>query len=78
MVQLLWQLFSRIGTELPNPSAKSIEDGLYNKNNEKLFLHLDITMDYAYIFLWDKDLEVGNFDAPRSRLTFFLCYNTKT
>lgn len=31
----------------------------------KRFLHPDIVSDYAYIFLWDEDLGVDNFDARR-------------
>ncbi|CAN1182012.1 hypothetical protein LINPERHAP2_LOCUS35751 [Linum perenne] len=31
----------------------------------KRFLHPDIISEYAYIFLWDEDLGVDNFDAGR-------------
>ncbi|GAB4830369.1 hypothetical protein Ancab_020006 [Ancistrocladus abbreviatus] len=31
----------------------------------KRFLHPDIVSDYAYIFLWDEDLGVENFDVKR-------------
>jgi hypothetical protein len=31
----------------------------------KRFLHPDIVSEYDYIFLWDEDLGVENFDAKR-------------
>lgn len=31
----------------------------------KRFLHPDIVSEYAYIFLWDEDLGVENFDVGR-------------
>lgn len=31
----------------------------------KRFLHPDIVSEYEYIFLWDEDIGVENFDATR-------------
>ncbi|KAK1557204.1 hypothetical protein Q3G72_020029 [Acer saccharum] len=49
-------------------SAHAIHVSVMNQTKwwfAKRFLHPDIILDYAYIFLWDEDLGVDNFHAGR-------------
>lgn len=48
--------------------VKALADSLfccYLRWFAKRFLHPDVVAEYAYIFLWDEDLGVENFNAGR-------------